>query len=184
LTYAPPDAHEFAGPWTAPDGTTLAIRPIRPEDAAREAEFVRQLSPHSRRLRFMNALRELAPQQVERFTHVDPARELALVALARDAQGREEQVAVARYVVDASGSGCEFAIAVADAWQRRGLGKHLLGQLVAAARRGGLGAISGRVLAENVAMLALARRLGFAVLPLPGEPGLRRVTLTLGVGVR
>jgi acetyltransferase len=184
LTYVPPDARELAGPWTASDGTTLWIRPIRPEDAPLEAEFVRRLSPRSRRLRFMNALRELAPQQVERFTHVDPARELALVALGRDGQGREEQVAVARYVVDSTGRSAEFAIAVADAWQRRGLGRHLLGRLLAAARRGGLESIHGRVLAENAGMLALARGLGFAIAPLPGEPGVRRVTAMLDVGAR
>jgi acetyltransferase len=184
LTYVAPDPRELEGRWTAADGSTLLIRSIRPEDASLEAAFVRDLSPQSRQLRFMSALRELTPLQLERFTRIDPAREVALVALGRDPQGLERQVAVARYVVDATGRRCEFAIAVADAWQRRGLGKHLMERLIAAARRGGLEAISGTVLAGNEGMLALARRLGFTVAALPGEPGLRRVTLMLDVGAR
>ena len=67
------------------DGTSVVIRPIGPEDAHREQAFVRGLSPESRYLRFMNTLRELSPEMLERFTHPDPAREIALVALTADA---------------------------------------------------------------------------------------------------
>ena len=59
----------------------MVIRPIGPEDARREQAFVRGLSPESRYFRFMNTLRELSPEMLERFTHPDPAREIALVAL-------------------------------------------------------------------------------------------------------
>lgn len=178
MTYVAPAVADLAGSWTAADGQTLAIRAIRPDDAALEAEFVRGLSPQSRRLRFMNALQELTPSQLERFTHVDPAREVALVAL-QDVAGQARQVAVARFVVDPGPRGCEFALAVADAWQRRGLGRHLLSRLIGIARRAGLETIRGVVLVDNAGMLALARRLGFEVVPLAGEPGVRQVILRL-----
>lgn len=189
MTYVMPDAAALEGLWVAADGTPVTIRGIRPGDAAREACFVRELSARSRRLRFMDALRELTPRQVEHFTQPDPRRELALVALVRGVAGGadlgaepgdgEGIVAVARYVVGASGQDCEFAIVVADAWQRRGLGRQLLGRLVELARGSGLARIRGTVLAENVAMLGLARRLGFRVTPLVGESGLREVELLL-----
>jgi len=165
--------------WCAADGTRLVIRPIRPEDAAREQAFVQALSPVSRQLRFMDAVRELSPAQLERFTHPDPVREFALVALRRRPGQPDEQVAVARFAVDASGEGCEFALAIADAWQRHGLGRHLMTRLIDAATARGLPVMWGQVLADNHAMLALARALGFAAEPLPGEPGVRRVILPL-----
>lgn len=181
MTAASVGAGEAPGDWLAADGTRLAIRPIRPDDAAREQAFVRGLSPDSRQRRFMDAVRELAPAQLARFTRIDPAREVALVALRRvDGQREdEEEVAVARFATDADGVGCEFAIVVADAWQRRGLGRHLMRRLIEAATRRGLRYIWGQVLADNHGMLALARSLGFAVEPVPQEPGLRRVILML-----
>lgn len=189
MAYVAPQAAALEGRWTAPDGTAVTIRGIRPGDAAREARFVRELSDRSRRLRFMDALRELTPRQVERFTQPDPRHELALVALVHGVARETDQpadrdvderiVAVARYVVDAGSQDCEFAIVVADAWQRCGLGRQLLGRLVELARGGGLARIRGTVLAENAAMLGLARRLGFGVTPAIGESGLREVTLML-----
>ncbi len=64
---------------TLRDGTRVTIRPIGPDDAQREQAFVRGLSPESRYFRFMTTLRELSPEMLDRFTHPDPAREVALV---------------------------------------------------------------------------------------------------------
>jgi len=50
--------------WTAPDGERVTVRPIRPEDAEIEREFVKQLSPEAKYFRFMNSLRELTPQML------------------------------------------------------------------------------------------------------------------------
>jgi acetyltransferase len=51
--------------------------------------------------------------------------------------------------------------------------------LLAYARAEKLGKIDGLVLAENTDMLAMVRNLGFSIGPEPGEPGLRRVEITL-----
>jgi acetyltransferase len=50
------------------DGTEVVIRPIRPEDAAIEQDFVRGLSDDSRYNRFMGQLRELAPRKLQYLT--------------------------------------------------------------------------------------------------------------------
>ena len=63
------------------DGTPLILRPIRPEDADNELAFVSGLSEHSRYMRFMNALRELSPAMLARFTQIDYDRDMALVVL-------------------------------------------------------------------------------------------------------
>src|SRR6185295_11510179 len=49
------------------DRRTLAIRPIRPEDAGLEEAFVSGLSDEARRLRFQSALRHLTPSMLARF---------------------------------------------------------------------------------------------------------------------
>lgn len=138
------------------DGSTLHIRPIAPEDEDREKRFFAGLSERSRYHRFMQHLRELPPGLLQRFTHVDPVRELALVALADD-----EIVAVGRYAPDAETQCAEFALVVADAVQGKGLGRHLLERLLAGARGAGYPCLSGRILDDNGEMLALALQLGF-----------------------
>jgi acetyltransferase len=164
--------------WTAPDGERITVRPIRPEDAEIEREFVRQLSPEAKYFRFMNSIRDLTPQMLARFTQIDYDREMALVATtARD--GREAEIGVARYITHPDGSSCEFAIVVGDEWRRRGLGRHLMARLIEIARSRGMARMNGDVLAANQPMLALVTSLGFAVDESPGEPGVRRVTLAL-----
>ena len=64
-----------------------------------------------------------------------------------------------------------------DAHQHQGLGRHLLGRLIAIARDRGVKRLVGRVLAENRPMLDLTRSLGFG--PAAAEAGVVRVELGL-----
>ena len=142
------------------DGTAVTIRPIRPEDAGIEQAFVRKLSDESRYNRFMDSLRELSPKMLSHFTEVDYDRHMALIAV-NERGGTETQVGVARYVIDDEGAACEFAIAIADDWQRKGLGTLLMQALMGAARAAGVRVMYGDVLASNQRMLHLTARLGF-----------------------
>ncbi|MEO0996915.1 MAG: GNAT family N-acetyltransferase [Pseudomonadota bacterium] len=151
---------KLAGEHILGDGTRLTIRPIRPEDAGLEREFVDGLSDRSRYLRFMYAMRTITPRMVSRFTQIDYDREMALVALSgHDAKTR--QIAVARYVADPDGRHCEFAVAVADSWQHRGIGTELLRRLIDIARERGIETMYGHVLRENRGMIRIAKALGF-----------------------
>ena len=134
----------------------MPVRPIRPEDADRERRFVERLSQQSRYLRFMQYLKQLPSRMLARFTQLDYDRELALVALWQD-----EFVAVGRYAPNEDGVTAEFALAVADDWQRKGLGYALLERLGDAARAAGYQALDGDILEANRDMLELAAHLGF-----------------------
>lgn len=160
------------------DGVDVTLRPIRRDDAAMEQDFVRQLSDRSRYQRFMGTVRELPEAKLRELTDVDGVRHVAIVATGV-VDGQEIELGVARYVVDAGGRRCEFAIAVADAWQRSGLAGLLMDRLIAIARSRGLEAMEGSVLATNVAMLHFARQLGFEVRSEADDPTTRRVTLRL-----
>jgi len=142
------------------DGSEVVVRPIGPDDASLLQAFVRRLSARSRRFRFFAALAELSPALLDRFVNVDPARDLALVAVS----GRQDNAAIvaeARYALAPADGNAEFAVAVADDFQRRGLGRHLLKRLLATAWRRGVRRLFGEIKSDNRAMLAFATQLGF-----------------------
>jgi acetyltransferase len=142
------------------DGSKVVVRAIRPGDASMLQAFVRRLSLRSRRFRFFVALKELPASQLARFVNVDSARDLALVALSERQDGTAI-VAEARYALAQEGDNAEFAIAVADDFQRRGLGKLLVKRLLATAWRKGVRRLFGQIKIDNRAMLTVATRLGF-----------------------
>ncbi|OVZ61754.1 hypothetical protein CDO44_05680 [Pigmentiphaga sp. NML080357] len=170
------------------DGAPYTIRPIRPEDAAPLQEFTRQLSEHTRYMRFISFMRELSPRTLARYTQVDYHRELALVATVWEADPghagelRETIIGVARYLLYADGDSAEYALVIGDAWQRRGLGMQLMTALVDAARKQGLKIIEGLVLGTNRPMLTLMAKLGFRVDVDDEDPSMRRVWLRLNDG--
>ena len=164
--------------WQSPDGAVVTIRPTRPSDATIAQQFVRELSPEARRLRFMGAVRELTPRMLERFVCIDHDCGVALIATASRG-GQACQLGECRYAVCPGSDNCEFAVAVLDTWQRRGLGEHLLSELIGMARNRGLTTMIGDVLASNAAMLGLALKLGFNVSTSSEERSMRRVSLAL-----
>jgi acetyltransferase len=144
-----------------PEGD-ITVRPIKPEDAELEVEFVRKLSPETKYLRFMNTMRELPPAMVARLTQIDYDREMAFVAIIEE-DGVEEEIGVARYAVNPDGETCEFAIVVAEDWQHRGLARRLMGVLIETARARGLHAMTGIFLSNNERMLKFVASLGFVL---------------------
>jgi acetyltransferase len=169
---------ELVQNWTLRDGTRVVIRPIRPQDRQIEQDFVHNLSDESRYFRFFNAVRDLSETALTRFTQVDYDREMALIALISE-NGREAEIGVARYAINPDGRSCEFAIVVADAWQRKGIGSKLMHSLMDAAGSRGLETMEGWVLAGNSRMLALMDALGFTIDASAGDPSLRHVVKKL-----
>ena len=144
------------------DGTDIVIRPIRPEDAEMEANFVRGLSKEARYFRFMNSMQELSPTMLVRFTQIDYHDEMALIAVT--ARGdHEEQIGVARYTTNVDKKSCEFALVVSDKWQNRGIAHRLMTNLMEIARDRNLETMQGQVLTQNSRMLELVTSLGFEV---------------------
>ncbi|MGQ0710475.1 MAG: bifunctional acetate--CoA ligase family protein/GNAT family N-acetyltransferase [Rhodoferax sp.] len=142
------------------DGSTVTLRPIRPEDANALQGFVRSLSKRSKYYRFFNAIQELPQKMLVRYTQIDYAREMTLVALT-ETDGAPVMVGEANYATLADGQTCEFAVVVADTMAGKGLGAALMRALMDAARAYGLRHIEGEVLANNEPMLALMESLGF-----------------------
>ncbi len=165
--------------WTLPDGTDVVIRPIRPEDAELEAEFVRKLSPQTKYFRFMTTLNELSPAMLARLTQIDYDREMAFIAVTTLPVGQEEEIGVARYAVNPDGETCEFAIVVADDWQHRGVARKLMQVLIETARSRGLKEMIGVFLANNERMLRFVASLGFTLYDDPEDRSIKRGVLPL-----
>ena len=160
-----------------PDGTAVVIRPIHPDDDALECSFINGLSSETRYNRLLSG-RRLTPDEIRRLTRIDYEREMAFIAVI--ANGRHAiAIGVARYVKDVAGRGAEFAIVVADAWQRKGVGTLLLGMLLAHATATGIEGLHGIRLATNQAMHKLARKLGFENIIDPQDATVRRVAKAL-----
>lgn len=90
---------------------------------------------------------------------IDYDREIALVALQN--AGEQEIVAVARLTKVPGELEAEVAVVVTDTYQGKGLGTELVRQLIGIGRDEKLERIVARILPENEAMRALARRLNF-----------------------
>ena len=160
------------------DGTDIVIRPIRPEDAEIEAQFIRDLSPEAKYFRFMNSVQELSQEMLVRFTQIDYHNEMALIAVKHNGAG-EEQIGVARYTTNLDKTSCEFALVVSDQWQSRGIAHHLMQNLMEVARDRDLERMEGQVLSNNRKMLELVSTLNFQIDNDPDDPGVKRVVARL-----
>jgi acetyltransferase len=173
--------------WPLPGGGSYTLRPVHPGDARMLQALVQQLSPESRWFRFVSHFRELPPSMLARFTLIDYDREMALVAVVKERAAQpdgsqvenERIVGVSRYITNPDRTSCEFSLVVADDYSGKGLGSRLLESIVDVARDRGLSEVEGLVLAENVDMLRLVRKLGFAVKPYAEDRDFKLVSCAL-----
>jgi acetyltransferase len=164
--------------WLLAGGREVSLRPIAATDAAAEQAFFSALSLDSRHKRFHVGLRELSPGLLKLLTEVDQRQHVAWIVEAREPG--HAVIADARYVHEIQRpERAEFALAVADDWQGRGLGRRLIAQLAAHAQRHGVTQLYGDVLADNRRMLALMREFGAQLRAHPDGPQLVRAVLSL-----
>jgi acetyltransferase len=147
----------------AANGSRVTIRPTLPQDVGLQREFFRTLSAERRYFRFMTPLNELPEALAQRFASCDYRGHLALLAEVFE-DGRETMIGEARYVVDVrDATTCEFAVAIADAWQSRGIAHALLDRLERQAAASGIRRMVADTLLANRAMIGLAAHTGYAV---------------------
>lgn len=159
-------------------GQAITIRPMRPEDLDIETEFVQGWSAETRYNRLFSAGSFTSPERLKQITRVDYARDMALIATVM-LEDSEVEIGVARYVLRADNKTCEFALAVADAWQHRGIGRALMLNLLDSAAAVGIETMLGDVLSSNAPMLHFMRSLGFTVESSSDGPEIRRVSKRL-----
>lgn len=160
------------------NGIRVLIRPIQPTDSEIEWSFVHNLSAESRYLRFMSVLPDLTPSMVKYFTDIDLDQHMALIATVT-INGHETEVAVGRYFKLPGGKICEFALAVADDWQGKGIGHQIMQMLIANAKERGLETMEGDIFSFNQSMLSLVKSLGFSLSPDKADKKITKAILLL-----
>ena len=142
------------------DGSTVHVRPVRPDDREALKQFLEHLSADSRRLRFFSLGVNL-DSAAEWAADVDYERRFGLVALGGRRQAVVGHATFSRD--DPDDDRAEVAFEVADAYQGNGLGTILLAHLAEAAEERGVSVFEADVLPHNHRMVEVFRESGFAV---------------------
>jgi RimJ/RimL family protein N-acetyltransferase len=144
---------------TLNDGRQVAIRPIRPDDHERLRAAHARLSPESIYQRFLATKPELTSADARYLVEIDGSDHLALVAT-RPEEPDEPIVAVARYIRLPDDPGAaEYAVVVADDYQRQGLATELTTRLAHAAAARGIERFRATMLADNLAIQRVTAKL-------------------------
>jgi acetyltransferase len=153
-----PDDYIRAG--TLKDGSQVLLRPIRPEDEPMWHQLLRNCSQRSIWLRFRYLFKETTHEMATRFCFVDYDRTMAIVA-EREAGGQPQLIGVARLVADADHSNAEYAVLVADDWQKLGLGTLLTDYCFEICGSWGIDRVYAETTTDNRAMQSILRRHNF-----------------------
>lgn len=116
-----PYPEEFTREAKLNDGREVRLRPIKPEDEPMWHAMLDACSRESLWFRFRHVFQETTHEMATRFCFIDYDREMAIVAEI-DPDGERKLVGVGRLVAGADHRDADYAVLVADAWQKQGLG--------------------------------------------------------------
>ena len=153
------------------DGSTVHVRPVRPEDEEAMLAFLEGLDPGSRMFRFFSAGTDLA-RAAHLMVDVDHSQRYGLVAVRGT---RDEVVAQGIYLGGRLGE-AEIAFTIAEQLQGVGLGTLLLAHLAEVAQENGISIFTAEVMPENHRMIEVFRESGFPV-EMSSRPGAIHVEL-------
>ena len=159
--------NRYVAPWTMKDGTSVMVRPIRPEDEPAMVRFHETLSERSVYLRYfhlMNLEQRTTHERLTRICFIDYDREMALVAEHRNPDtGEPEILGVSRMMKIFGTTEAEVAVLISDKCQNRGLGKELLGRLIMVGADEHLTRLTADILPDNRGVMRICEKLGFSL---------------------
>ena len=144
------------------DNRRVVLRPIRPEDEPLWLEMFRNFSKETIMQRFFYIIKDTPHDLRVRYCNIDYDREIAIVAELTE-NNQRKIAGVVRLVIDPDGRKGEFAVVLADPWQRIGLGSKMVDYIIGIAEDKNLESVYGVVMRENTRMIALVESLGFQV---------------------
>lgn len=139
-------------------GDRVVVRPLHADDIELERRFIENLSPASRRFRFLETMVSPSDALLKQLTVINHATDAAFVALIGEGAHLRE-IGVARLSATPDGHDCEFAVVVSDAWQNKGLGTLLMRRLIEVARARGIQTLHSSDAADNDLMRKFAEHL-------------------------
>jgi acetyltransferase len=158
---------QYMSAYTAKNGETLTIRPIRPEDEPLMVKFHEHLSERSVYLRFFQPLQlaqRTAHERLTRMCFIDYDRELALIATRIEPGTKQSELLAVVRLSKIHGTGtAEMTLIVKDEFQHHGIGRELVRRAIEVGRAEKLSKIVGNTLPENADMQELLGKLGFTL---------------------
>ena len=163
-----------------PDGATILIRPVMPDDRGLFLAAWERVSKESRQRRFLGPKSELTEEELDFYTQVDGHNHIAVGAVSLGDDGEAQQgIAVARIIrSDDEPDAGELGILVVDDWQGRGVGRALMPRLLLLAAAEGITRVRAQAWSENEPIQRLLKRYPYEVLT-RFEEGEMRVELDL-----
>jgi acetyltransferase len=141
----------------------VRIRPIEPADHEALMQFYATLSADSMARRFHGASNGIVERAARFFCGPDHKHREGLVAVL-DEPGARTPTIVGHLCLEPSGvHEVEMALAVADRWQRHGIGRRLLVAAMAWAVDHGIERLRASMVSTNAAILGLLRSMGRVV---------------------
>ena len=141
-----------------PVAKPIRVRPIEPGDAAAIRTFYAALSDDSRQRRFLSAGTAVDAADATFFCGPDHSHREGFIAVTETVEG--EAIVGHLCLEPAAPHAAEIAVAVADAFQGRGIGRRLAGEAVRWARRHGVDRFEATCAVDNAGILRLFRGLG------------------------
>ena len=156
----------------------VRVRAIRSSDAAALDRFYCELSNESRRARFLHACVGLTQTQCATFCRTDHDHREGFVAV-DGSRGDDERIVGHLCMEPDRSSAAEVAIAVAEEFQHRGIGRLLLTEGVAWARRERVAKLTATMFAGNTAIHRLLIGLGLPARERYIGAGVTEITIDL-----
>lgn len=164
-------------PARPPVAGDVSVRRVKPTDAPALRAFYEGLSPESRRARFLGWA-GVGDRQSLSFCTPDHVHAEGFVALRPDTDEKVE--IVGHLCLEPAGHGeLELAVAVADAWQGRGVGGALMRASLRWAQERGYESIVASCFADNVRVLRLLRAAPHQPMVQPADAGVVNVIMPL-----
>jgi|GEM_PF-2031530 Acetyltransferases len=166
------------------NGEILEVRRVQPSDAPLMVRFFHGLSYQTRWRRFLRTYEGISPlwirREARRIARIRPQRQIAFIALWTPPHRKHQQMVAGVQVIRTTRDGPEgeFAIVVADAFQRQGIGVQLTRIAFEEAKKEGITEIVAYMHADNTGIWRTLKAVGY---PLHCEVGLgeRIVRLSL-----
>ncbi len=145
------------------NGKQVILRPIKPEDEPLWLEMLGNCSKESIYHRFRYDFHFKSHEMATEFCYIDYDREMAIVAEVEQ-DGKRLMIGEGRLLADPDLEMAEYAVLVADQWQRKDLGFLLTEYCLQIAHIVGVKRVAAETTTDNKAMLNLFKKLGFTLI--------------------
>ena len=147
---------------TTKRGLTLKLRPVKMNDEALLKKFFYSLSNASVYRRFISARRQFSHELLQEFVIIDYSKEIVMLAILEE-KDKETVVGLGEYHSNPDSFTAEFAFAVLDDFQNKGIGTEILSYLIFIAQKQGLLEFTAQVLPNNLSSIHVIENMGYVV---------------------